>query len=231
MEKVGDPCACLGPGLTAGQKAFGRDMKLNPGWMKRLSMCPEGNLKVKPIVVNLPKDGRFVLDSKQSFIRWQGSKVGVKENGTLPVRSGFLEIKEGQMVGGQMIVEMNGLEVISQKGVSARELGRHLRSEDFFDVANFPTATFSLTSAQPHHYGHLTLLGKLTIKGVTQEVEARLQFSSSDPVKGALVLEFDRTEFDIRYGSGSFFDDLGDDLISDNITVAVAIAEDMSLRK
>lgn len=231
MEKVADPCACLRSGLTEGQKAFCREMKLEPSWLKTLSRCAEGNTRVRHIVHNMPLDGRYILDSKKSAIRWLGTKVGVEEKGTLPIRSGFIEVGERTMIGGQLIVEMNGLKVTSQKGVAARELGRHLRSEDFFDVANFPTATFTLKSSKPHHNGYLTLFGQMTIKGVTQEMEARLQFSSADPLEGGLFFEFDRTDFNVRYGSGSFFDDLGDDLISDQVSVAVAISEDVSGRK
>ena len=86
-------------------------------------------------------------------------------------------------------------------------------------------------SSKADFAGALTVIGAMTVKGVTREVEGKLMFSSADPAEGVLFFEFDRTEFDVRYGSGSFFDDLGDELISDKVTVAVAIAEDVSLRR
>ena len=73
--------------------------------------------------------------------------------------------------------------------------------------------------------------GKLNIKGISKGVEALVSFSSSDPVVASVSFSFNRADFDVRFGSGTFFDNLGDDLISDKVQMRLALVEDVSLRK
>ncbi len=68
-----------------------------------------------------------------------------------------------------------------------------------------------------------TLTGNLTIKGIKKPVSLKAKaIGKKDAVANIVAdLEFDRTEFDIRYGSGKFFTDLGDKMISDKVQVKV----------
>ena len=78
---------------------------------------------------------------------------------------------------------------------------------------------------------NLKIEGKLNVKGISKPVNATLNFGSSDPVVASVDMTFNRADFDVRYGSGSFFDDLGDDLISDEVSLKMVLVEDMTKRK
>jgi polyisoprenoid-binding protein YceI len=50
----------------------------------------------------------------------------------------------------------------------------HLKTADFFDVANHPTMTFVSTSIKPAGSGTYTMTGTLTLRGVTRPVTLEL---------------------------------------------------------
>lgn len=86
-----------------------------------------------------------------------------------------------------------------------------MKSEDFFEVKKYPTAKMKIKSVKGN-----TATGDLTIKGKTNEVTFDMKES-----KGAYVgtLKFDRTKFDMIYGSNNFFKSLGDKAINDEVIV------------
>jgi polyisoprenoid-binding protein YceI len=100
------------------------------------------------------------------------------------------------------------------------KLEKHLNSDDFFGVATYSEANFKITkiaSVSPNKY---KLTGDLTIKGKTLEHSFTLDFDNNK-ASGTIVI--DRSKFDIRYGSGSFFDNLGDKTIHDNFELKVEL--------
>ena len=228
---VDDPCDCFGDGLSRGQLRFCRESKRDVSFLEALRKCGEGEITGVSAVLKMPGDGQYTMNLDQSTIQWQGSKVGTKETGTLPFRSAVFTIKSGQLTSGEFIVEMGGLKVTSLEGLTARNLGQHLRGEDFFDVAEFPTAAYSVTSGKVGQRGSLMVDGKMNIKGISKPVSATIMFGSSDPVVASVDVVFNRADFDVRYGSGTFFDNLGDDLISDEVNLKMVLVEDVSARK
>ena len=103
---------------------------------------------------------------------------------------------------------------LKDKGYNKKLVG-HLKSDDFFGVEKFPTATFNITKATKFSNGKASVTGNLTIKGNTESitfdfVKNRNQYTTK--------LEIDRSKFNVRYGSTSFFDGLGDKAI-DNIFI------------
>jgi len=157
--------------------------------------------------------------------------VGLVEKGTVPIRSCVLKVEDGILVSGSLVVEMVGIVSTSQEGLARRELGKHLRSADFFDVGRFPEATFTMTSSKADGRGNLKVKGKMSIKGVVKETEALMNFLSVDPVVAGATMTFDRADFGVQFGCGSFFDNLGDDLISDQVQIRMALVEDVAKRK
>ena len=65
------------------------------------------------------------------------------------------------------------------------------------------------------------LNGELTIKGITHPINFSITLNSENNATAMLV--FDRSKYDVRFRSGSFFDELGDKLILDDIKLEVAL--------
>mgnify|MGYP000005617508 CR=1 FL=1 len=228
---VANPCDCLTKGLSSGQKEFCRESKRDTQFLEAMRQCGVAEVGGVSAVTNFPDNGQYTMDTDQSKLEWMGSKMGAVEKGTIPIRSCTFTVEDNRLVSGELVVDMVGIQSTSQEGLAARELGKHLRSADFFDVSTYPTAAYTITSSKTDGRGNLSVQGKLNIKGQTKEVEAMMTFASADPVVVSVSLAFNRADFDVRFGSGSFFDNLGDDLISDEVNMRMALVENVSLRK
>ena len=113
-------------------------------------------------------------------------------------------------------------------GNSKGKLEGHLKSDDFFGVATYPTSTFVITKAVPQGPGKYKIIGNITIKGTTQEIQFPATVEAKDgKVTAKADITIDRSKFDIRYGSGSFFDNLGDKTIYDNFDLSVSLIANM----
>ena len=93
----------------------------------------------------------------------------------------------------------------------------HLKSDDFFGVKNYPTATLLINKATKKGNTY-EVSGDITIKGTTHPIIFELEMGTTAATAN---LKIDRTKFGLRYGSGSFSDDLGDKAISDKFTLDV----------
>lgn len=102
---------------------------------------------------------------------------------------------------------MTSLESTDLSGNMKGKLDGHLKSDDFFGVENHPEATLMLTSVKATGKNAYNAKGKLTIKGKTNPVEFTIAIYGS---KANATVKVDRSKYDVRYGSGSFFDNLGD---------------------
>lgn len=169
------------------------------------------------------KDGVFNIDYKTSSIQWHGEKVtGSGHDGTIRVSSGQVTVKGGNVASGKVKVDMNGIACtdLADKEMNAN-LINHLKSEDFFNTVKFPDANFevvSVTASKDAAGNTHTIKGKLTIKGITKEVSFPAKVSGTDTnvtING--VLTVDRSQYDVRYGSETFFGSLGDQAISNNM--------------
>ena len=110
-------------------------------------------------------------------------------------------------------------EDLEDEGYNQKLVG-HLKSDDFFGVEKYPTSSFEITSATKFSNGKATVSGKLSIKGKTENI-------SFDVVKNGSAyiakVDVDRSKFDVRYGSDSFFDNLGDKVIDDIFTLDIKL--------
>ncbi|KAA3641201.1 MAG: YceI family protein [Proteobacteria bacterium] len=95
------------------------------------------------------------------------------------------------------------------------ERDKHLRSDDFLNVAAHPTAKFVSTSFSPGADGHGTMTGDLTINGVTNKVELDVQFvgAGDDPWGGhrrgyEATTEISLSEYKIKRNLGPASDKL-----------------------
>ena len=104
------------------------------------------------------------------------------------------------------------------QGDSKARLEGHLKSDDFFSVESYPTAAISINSSELISDGKWNVSADLSIKGFTHPVNFEM-ISSEDGWTANLV--FDRSKYDVRFRSGSFFENLGDKLIYDDIELSV----------
>jgi len=168
----------------------------------------------------------FEIDTKASKVHWTGKKVTGEHTGYLSVGKGTIMVENNNVVGAQVNIDMNSIVCtdIKDEGTNQKFVG-HLRSDDFFSVAKHPNARFEITSMKPVSGGDYNVKGNLTIKGITNEVS----FPAKATVSGGIVkangtAKIDRTKWDIRYGSGKFFDGLGDKMIYDEFEITFDIS-------
>ena len=166
----------------------------------------------------------YNVDAAASQIVWKGYKVLGEHTGTINVQKGSLNIQDGQLVGGSFAIDMTSIACTDLSGEYKGKLEGHLKSDDFFGAATYPTATFVITSATPNGVDRYKVTGNLTIKDITKEIKfiANLEKEEGQVVAKADI-QIDRSEFNVRYGSGSFFDSLGDKTIYDEFDLSVSI--------
>jgi polyisoprenoid-binding protein YceI len=160
------------------------------------------------------------VDATKSTVNWVGKKVTGQHEGTVNLKAGTLVFKGKKLTGGTFNVDMTSLTATDLTGEYQGKLNGHLKSEDFFGTEKFPTATLVFKKVVAKATNVYTVTGDLTIKGKTNPITFDLATTKDT---AATSLKIDRTKYDIKYGSGSFFDNLGDKAISDEFDLAVAL--------
>jgi polyisoprenoid-binding protein YceI len=164
--------------------------------------------------------GSQKVDTSKSTVKWLGKKVTGEHFGTIAVKEGALEVANGKVSGGKVVIDMNSLKCddIKDAGMNGKLVG-HLKSDDFFSVASFPTSELVVSKVESNGNNH-TFSGNLTIKGITNP--ATFTATSSKDGKSTVykgVLTIDRSKYNVKYGSKSFFDNLGDKMIYDEFSL------------
>jgi polyisoprenoid-binding protein YceI len=166
---------------------------------------------------------KMAADTSKTKLSWLGEKVLGQHNGTIKLQSGWLTYADNKIVSGEFLIDMSS---IKDAEGNARLEG-HLKSDDFFGVVKFPVATLVLTGSDSFDKGSGTVKGILTIKGKSNPVEFKASMQKKDDGTWFYAnIVIDRTKYDVRYGSGSFFDNLGDKTIYDEFKLKVALFVD-----
>lgn len=165
-------------------------------------------------------NAKMPLDATQSSVKWIGTKkVGSAHNGEVKVKEGHVELTNGKIVGGSVVIDMSSVSNADLAGSPdyQKKLVGHLLSADFFDVAKYPTATFKILSAEKKSDTDYVIKGELTMIGKTNPIEVPAKINvAGDAVTGEAKLKVDRTKWGLKYGSGNFFKELaGDKIIND----------------
>ena len=167
------------------------------------------------------------VDTKTSEIAWIGKKVTGQHNGTVQIKEGALEMEGEEVTGGSFLIDMTTIDVLDLEGEYKGKLMRHLRSDDFFSVDKHPTAKFTITSIDKSEATDAThfIAGDLTIKGITNKITFPANITVNNGKANAKAsFALDRTKWEVRYGSGSFFDGLGDKMIYDDFELAINLS-------
>jgi hypothetical protein len=165
------------------------------------------------------------VDIISSVLTWKGSKPTGSHNGTVALKSGNLEIVKGKIKSGVFVVDLNTIKCVDLAGTDgAGKLEGHLKGEDFFDVAKYPTATFTIKSVK-NNGAKLDVTGNLQIKDVTKSITipAVLTKENELSVFTSEVFTINRADFNVKYGSKSFFDNLKDKFIDDMMEMSFVV--------
>jgi len=152
------------------------------------------------------------IKSEESKVVWKGYKVTGSHEGTIALKSGFLTFDDDKLTGGEFVIDMTTIQNTDLEGNSKGKLEGHLKSDDFFGVVTFPTAILTFKEVKSTGKNSYAVTGDLTIKGKTNPITFVISIYGS---KATASVKIDRTKFDVRYGSTSFFDNLKDKAIYD----------------
>ncbi len=167
------------------------------------------------------------IDTESSTVKWVGNKATGQHNGTIAIQEGTLDMDGVKLTGGSFSIDMTSITCEDLPGRAKTKLETHLKSDDFFAVENHPTASFIITKARVASKGEYVITGNITIKDITKEIQFSATVSKTgNRVSATADLTIDRSEFNVRYGSGSFFDDLGDRLIYDDFELSVFLVSE-----
>ena len=164
-------------------------------------------------------DATYNIVQDESSLIWTGREVSTSSHfGTINFTSGQFEIADGLISQGEFLVDMTSITVQDLTGGSKERLEGHLRSDDFFSVESFPTAHLYISSSEVISSGKWMVNGFLTIKDISHPVLFEM-VNTEDGWNANLV--FDRSKYDVRFRSGTFFENLGDKLIYDDIELKI----------
>ncbi|MCV9930131.1 YceI family protein [Flavobacterium sp. LS1R49] len=160
------------------------------------------------------------VDVKTSTINWVGKKVTGQHSGTVNLKDGALVFKGNKLAGGTFTVDMTSINATDLTGEYQGKLNGHLKADDFFGTDKFPTSKLVFKTIGAKATDVYTVTADLTIKGITKPVTFDIAVNGNT---AATSFKVDRTKYDIKYGSGSFFDNLGDKAVSDEFELNVAL--------
>ncbi len=193
--------------------------------MKLKAVITIGIIALQAMAFTTNKSAEFKVDKEKSKITWIGKKVTGQHTGNINITEGKLLYNDKAITGGTFTIDMNSITNtdLTDAGYNQKLVG-HLKSDDFFGVEKFPTATLVITKAVSSGKDLYKVTGNLTIKGITKVIE----FPANIEVTGGLIIAkakivVDRSKYDVKYGSNSFFDNLGDKAIDNAFELNVSL--------
>lgn len=165
------------------------------------------------------------VNKTESTVTWKAAKVTGEHWGYVPISDAKLDYANGKITGGSFEMDMVNLTVEDLTDPKSKgNLTNHLKSDDFFSVEKFNKSTFKITSAKTSNGTDYTIAGTLTIKGISQPISFPAKASvAGNKLTATGQITFDRTKFDIKYRSGSYFEDLADKMIYDEVKLDVKL--------
>jgi polyisoprenoid-binding protein YceI len=161
------------------------------------------------------------ISTSKSELKWTGKKVTGEHWGYIKLKDANLKIEDNKLVSGEFNIDMNSMNCkdLEDEEWNGKLIG-HLKSDDFFSVEKYPIATLKIIKSDAFVSGEAEVKGDLTIKGITHPIIFKVK--KTDNVYKA-KLNVDRTKYNVKYGSGKFFENLGDNMIYDDFTLDVNI--------
>ena len=167
----------------------------------------------------------YLVDFRQSDILWTAKKVGGEHTGNIKIKSGKFTVENGLITKGDFVVDMSSITNSDIKDESTNNsLLKHLKSPDFFDVEKYPEAKLEISGSEKSDGEFYEAKAQLTIKDVSMPYNFRYAYKNDEGKFVAMSsMTINRANFNVKYGSESFFKNLGDKVIYDNFDLKVTL--------
>tara|TARA_B110000971_G_scaffold1059_1_gene963 strand:+ start:6429 stop:6998 length:570 start_codon:yes stop_codon:yes gene_type:complete len=176
------------------------------------------------LTLNLSPLETVSVNTQKSTIEWEGGSATTTHNGLISLKSGTLEISDGELTGGTFEVDMTSITNLDVSEAYRGKLENHLKSEDFFDANTFPTAQLVIVKATAEKGNLYRIVADFTVRDITKSIEFDASLTpTGNGYTASATFTFDRSEYEVKHRSGNFFMDLGDKLIYDEIKVAISV--------
>ena len=167
----------------------------------------------------------YNVDKSASTVRWDAKKVTGKHNGTIAIANGSFSVTKNRITDGTIAIDMKSIVDLdlTDAGYNAK-LINHLKSEDFFAVEKYPESMLVVKKVTPVLVDEYKFIADLTIKGVTNPIEFNAKITQNgDRLIAEGIMTINRAKYGVKYGSSSFFENLGDKVIYDDFTLTFNI--------
>ena len=174
--------------------------------------------------VTLPK-GEYQIDKTKSVVRWIGRTPVKFHDGTINIQEGSLFVDDNGILNGNIIIDMESINCTDLSGGGKKSLEEHLMNDDFFSVSKFKTSKINISSEMKPNNGLIDFKGSLEIKNISNPISFKSSINKTPEGKytASSKLTFDRSRYNVKYKSKSFFSDLGDKFINDDIEIELEI--------
>lgn len=175
-------------------------------------------------------DGTYALNAQGTKAAWEGRKtvlVNWVDRGNITISAADATVAGGVVTKGRVVFDMNSIAPLSTgSGSGMDRLATHLKSDDFFNAAQYPQVVFNLNRVEAGaESGQFVAKGSLTIRDVTKPIDIPVtikQVGTGLEVAGKATV--DRTIYGVKFGSTKFFSDLGDNIVSDTFVLDFTLA-------
>ena len=164
------------------------------------------------------------FDLEKSKVKWTGKKItNASPWGHINFTKSYITFDGDAISTGNFIVDMTSISVDDISGGGKNRLENHLKDDDFFSVDKFNNAELEILEKSEMIDNKYLVEANLTIKGITNPITFEMTQVTDDSYKAKLI--FDRSKYDVQYRSGSFFENLGDRLILDDVELEVTLVK------
>lgn len=171
-------------------------------------------------------NGSYTVDTQASEVKWTGKKIAYGHFGTLNIASGSLVFSGDALTGGKFDFDMNSIKCddIEDADKNAKLIG-HLKSDDFFSVKDHPVSSFVITKVEKASGdANYKITGDLSIKGITHPLTFDAMLKDNDgTINATAKLTFDRAKYEVKFQSGTWYENLGDKAIYDDIEMEIKL--------
>lgn len=180
---------------------------------------------VVSINISFAADNYNKIKADETYANWTGKKVGGQHNGTINISDANLVFNGDKLTGGSAKVDLNSIVCLDLDAEEwNKKLVGHLKSDDFFDVKNHPSAKFKIKSAKKVSNYKYEITADVTIRGTTHENKFTAEIVKlNDKVVASAYVTVDRAKYGMKFNSGSFFENLGDKLVYDDFYLDIKL--------